>query len=99
MRRLRASAGENVAALAQSASVVSEAEGCARASLVANVEAAGERGIEDFLPAEPWKRYMRAVVPSDAEKVPTERKTGVKRAEVVTVQLVQDKHGWLRLAS
>jgi hypothetical protein len=28
----------------------------------------------------------------------TERKTGVKHAEVVTAQLVQDERGWLRLA-
>jgi hypothetical protein len=28
----------------------------------------------------------------------SERKTGVKRAEVVTVRLVQDERGWLRLA-
>lgn len=28
-----------------------------------------------------------------------ERKTGVKRAEVVTPRLVQDERGWLRLAS
>jgi hypothetical protein len=28
----------------------------------------------------------------------SERKTGVKRAEVITVRLVQDERGWLRLA-
>jgi hypothetical protein len=27
-----------------------------------------------------------------------ERKTGVKHAELITVQLVQDERGWLRLA-
>jgi len=27
-----------------------------------------------------------------------ERKTGVKRAEVITARLVQDERGWLRLA-
>ena len=41
---------------------------------------ASERGIEDFLPTETWKRYMRAVVPSDADRVPTERKTGLEPA-------------------
>ena len=29
---------------------------------------------------------------------PTERKTGVKHAEVITARLVQDERGWLRLA-
>ena len=29
----------------------------------------------------------------------TERKTGVKHAEVVTTRLLQDERGWLRLAS
>ena len=33
------------------------------------------------------------------KEIPTERKTGVKHAEVITVQLVQDARGWLRLAS
>jgi hypothetical protein len=28
----------------------------------------------------------------------SERKTGVKDTEVITVQLVQDERGWLRLA-
>jgi tRNA(Arg) A34 adenosine deaminase TadA len=28
----------------------------------------------------------------------SERKTGVKHAEVVTARLVQDERGWLRLA-
>jgi len=30
--------------------------------------------------------------------VPSERKTGVKHAEVITARLVQDERGWLRLA-
>jgi hypothetical protein len=60
---------------------------------------AGARGIEDFLPREPWKRYMRVVVPSEANQVPTERKTGVKHAEVITARLVKDERGWLKLAS
>jgi hypothetical protein len=29
----------------------------------------------------------------------SERKTGVKHAEVITARLVQDERGWLRLAS
>jgi hypothetical protein len=28
----------------------------------------------------------------------SERKTGAKRAEVITLRLVQDERGWLRLA-
>src|SRR5438093_12454398 len=28
----------------------------------------------------------------------SERKTGVKHAEVITTRLLQDEHGWLRLA-
>ena len=59
---------------------------------------ASEHGIEDFLPTERWKRYMRAVVPSDAEKVPTERKTGLYVPNVETTRLVRDERGWLRLA-
>ncbi len=60
---------------------------------------ADENGIEDFLPREAWKQYMRAAVPGNSDEVPTERKTGVKRTEVVTARLVQDERGWLRLAS
>ena len=41
---------------------------------------ANETGVEDFLPRESWKQYMRAVVPDDSEKVPTERKTGLEPA-------------------
>ena len=37
-------------------------------------------GIEDFLPRELWKDYMRAVVPEVPEQVPTERKTGLEPA-------------------
>ena len=38
---------------------------------------------------------------TDAAPAPTasERKTGVKRAEVITARLVQDERGWLRIAS
>jgi hypothetical protein len=59
---------------------------------------ADENGIEDFLPREIWKQYMRAVVPDDANQVPAERKTGVKHAEVITARLTRDEGGWLRLA-
>ena len=41
---------------------------------------ANEVGIVDFLPRERWKDYMRAVVPTESEKVPTERKTGLEPA-------------------
>ena len=38
-----------------------------------------------------------------SDKPPTvitsERKTGVKHAEVITARLLQDERGWLRLAS
>ena len=33
-----------------------------------------------------------------APRVLPERKTGVKRAEVITARVVQDERGWLRLA-
>jgi hypothetical protein len=35
---------------------------------------------------------------SPAPVTTSERKTGVKRAEVITARLVQDEGGWLRLA-
>jgi len=42
----------------------------------------------------------RAAAESSSNPASTsERKTGVKRAEVITVQLVRDERGWLRLAS
>src|SRR3989442_336761 len=52
-----------------------------------------------------WEPYVEAVlarqrqVLSDPPTVITsERKTGVKDAEVITVRLLQDERGWLRLA-
>jgi hypothetical protein len=60
---------------------------------------ADESGIEDFLPREVWKQYMRAVIPEDLKEVPTERKTGLYVPNVETGRLVQDERGWLRLAS
>jgi hypothetical protein len=55
------------------------------------------QGVRDFMPRDEWKPYMAAVIPATA-RVTTERKTGVKHAEVVTVRLLQDERGWLRLA-
>jgi hypothetical protein len=51
-------------------------------------------------PREDWKPYMAAVLrtPALVARWGTERKTGVKRAEVITPQLLQDESGWLRLA-
>ena len=59
---------------------------------------ADANGIEDFLPREIWKQYMRAVVPDDANQVPTERKTGLYVPNVETSRLIRDERGWLRLA-
>lgn len=52
----------------------------------------------------PYLDALRVAAPDaaqvDLEVVATpERKTGVYHADVVTVQLVQDERGWLRLAS
>ena len=60
----------------------------------------------EFRPRRIWEPYVEAVlarqrqeqVPSPAV-ITSERKTGVKHAEVITARLVQDEHGWLRLAS
>lgn len=63
-----------------------------RRALVADVSEeirAGENGIEDFLPREVWKQYMRAVVPADADEVPTERKTGLFRTTSTRRRQVQ----------
>jgi hypothetical protein len=67
-------------------------------ALASEVFRATEAGIDDFLPRERWNDYMRAVVPAEAKKATTERKTGVKRAEVITARRVEDERGWLRLA-
>jgi hypothetical protein len=53
----------------------------------------------DCTPREGWKAYVRAVIPAEYAEGGSERKTGVKRAEVITARLVQDERGWLRLAS
>jgi len=54
-------------------------------------------------PRADWKFYVTAAVPKPGRcrstpKGSTERKTGVKHAEVITVRLLQDERGWLRLA-
>jgi len=59
----------------------------------------GQEGIDDFLPQEARKQFMRAVVPSESGTVPSGRKTGVKHAEVITALLIRDEGGWLRLAN
>jgi hypothetical protein len=53
-----------------------------------------------------WEPYVEAVLARQRQEQDTllpvttsERKTGVKHAEVVTARLVQDEGGWLRLAS
>jgi hypothetical protein len=61
----------------------------------AEIRADGE-GLTELVPQKEWKPYMRAVVPARGPL--TERKTGVKHAEVITARLVQDERGWLRLA-
>ena len=48
---------------------------------------ANTEGIEDFLPRELWKDYMRAVVPAESEKVPTARKTGLEPATPTLARL------------
>jgi hypothetical protein len=60
---------------------------------------ASEHGIEDFLPREPWRPYVRSVVPAESGNVLTERKTGLYVPNVETARLVRDERGWLRLAS
>ena len=52
--------------------------------------------VSELVPREGWRPYMKATL--TAPRVLSERKTGVKRAEVITARLVQDERGWLRLA-
>ena len=40
---------------------------------------------------------QRQVVDEPPTLITSERKTGVKHAEVITARLVQDERGWLRL--
>jgi hypothetical protein len=62
---------------------------------------ANSAGISWLCPRDDWKGYVAAVVPVEGRPLQsaglTERKTGVKRAEVITARLVQDEGGWLRL--
>jgi hypothetical protein len=43
-----------------------------------------------------WQPSLKAAL--ETPRVLTERKTGVKGAEVITARLVQEERGWLRLA-
>ena len=59
----------------------------------------------EFRPKPIWEPYVEAVLARQRQEQDTltpvttsERKTGVKHAEVVTARLVQDERGWLRLA-
>jgi len=52
-----------------------------------------------------WEPYVEAllarqrqVVDKPPPVITSERKPGVKHAELITARLVQDEHGWLRLA-
>ena len=56
----------------------------------------GDFLVRDLRPRADWKDYMQAVLAKP--RWGTERKTGVKHAEVITSRLVQDDRGWLRLA-
>jgi hypothetical protein len=65
----------------------------------------GKRLLVTFKPWPHWEPYVdaalarKAATESAGDSVSTsERKTGVKHAEVVTARLVQDERGWLRLA-
>jgi hypothetical protein len=58
-------------------------------------------GVDRLEPCEDWRPFMVAAIPKPVTilRAPTERKTGVKHAEVITARLVQEERGWLRLAS
>jgi hypothetical protein len=62
----------------------------------AAVTTATSDGIDRLEPCEDWRPYVVAAIPG--HWVPTERKTGVKDAEVITARLVRDERGWLGLA-
>src|SRR5213594_692015 len=51
------------------------------------------------MPADGHGLLRRAGGQATRRWVPSERKTGVKRAEVITVRLLQEDRGWLRMAS
>ena len=52
--------------------------------------------VSELVPREGWRPYMKATL--TAPRVLSERKTGVKHAEVITARLNQDERGWLRFA-
>lgn len=56
---------------------------------------AGE-AVSELAPRQGWRPYLRAAL--QKPRVLSERKTGVKRAEVVTSRVVRDEGGWLQLA-
>jgi hypothetical protein len=58
---------------------------------------ASAEGVNRLEPCADWKPYVVAAIPKPV-RLATERKTGVKHADVVTARLVQDERGWLRLA-
>ncbi len=58
------------------------------------VVAAG--GVFELVPREGWRRCLKAGLESPREL--SERKTGVEHAKVVTIRVVRDERGWLRLA-
>ena len=60
----------------------------------------------EFRPLQVWEPYIEAVLARQRQAQDTlapvttsERKTGLKRADVITAQPLQDDRGWLRLAS
>lgn len=66
------------------------------AAIFDSVTASAE-GVDRLEPCEDWRPYVIAAVPRPV-RAPTERKTGVKHAEVITTRLVQDARDWLCLA-
>jgi hypothetical protein len=61
---------------------------------------ASAEGVNRLEPCESWRPYVIAAIPQPVQmrEGPTERKTGVKHADVITTRVVQDARGWLRLA-
>ena len=68
------------------------------AAIFDSVTASAE-GVDRLEPCEERRPYILAAIPKPVAvlRAPTERKTGVKHAEVVTRRLVQDTRGWLRI--
>jgi hypothetical protein len=61
---------------------------------------ASAEGVDRLEPCEDWRPYVAAAIPKPVgvREGPSERKTGVKHAEVITARLVQGERGWLWLA-